>query len=192
MYRNNTWRSQIKRSCIVPYGGTAGQPLGYAVGFTVPKGAGTGIFKEGKTYTFVVSGIAKEEIDYNPSANPNILAGNVMLTSRATGSTIENLGYNTDLGDTRIIPTKDGKYDTTMFGNTKTLDENEATALTSLMYTLDNMKAQYQSGMFTGDMNRLIQLENNIKTISANIAAITGKHASDIEMSIGNYILNVE
>lgn len=79
-----------------------------------------------------------------------------------------------------------------MFGNTKTLDENEATALTSLMYTLDNMKAQYQSGMFTGDVNRLIQLENNIKTISANIAAITGKHASDIEMSIGNYILNVE
>ena len=192
MYRNNTWRSQIKRSCIVPYGGTAGQPLGYAVGFTVPKGAGTGIFKEGKTYTFVVSGIAKEEIDYNPSANPNILAGNVMLTSRATGSAIENLGYNTDLGDTRIIPTKDGKYNTTMFGNTKTLDENEATSLTSLMYTLDNMKAQYQSGMFTGDMNRLIQLENNIKTISANIAAITGKHASDIEMSIGNYILNVE
>ena len=181
MYRNNTWRSQIKRSCIVPYGGTAGQPLGYAVGFTVPKGAGTGIFKEGKTYTFVVSGIAKEEIDYNPSANPNILAGNVMLTSRATGSTIENLGYNTDLGDTRIVPTKDGKYDTTMFGNTKTLNENEATSLTSLMYTLDNMKTQYQSGMFTGDMNRLIQLENNIKTISTNIAAITGKHASDIE-----------
>lgn len=192
MYRNNTWRSQIKRSCIVPYGGTAGQPLGYAIGFTVPEGAGTGKFKEGKTYTFVVSGIAKEEIDYNPSANPNILAGNVILTSRATGSTIENLGYNTDLGDTRIVPTKDGKYNTTMFGNTKTLDENEATALTSLMYTLDNMKAQYQSGMFTGDMNRLIQLENNIKTISANIATITGKHASDIEMSIGNYILNVE
>ena len=149
MYRNNTWRSQIKRSCIVPYGGTAGQPLGYAVGFTVPKGAGTGIFKEGKTYTFVVSGIAKEEIDYNPSANPNILAGNVMLTSRATGSTIENLGYNTDLGDTRIIPTKDGKYDTTMFGNTKTLDENEATILTFLIYTLDNMKVQYRFGMFT-------------------------------------------
>lgn len=192
MYRNNTWRSQIKRSCIVPYGGTAGQPLGYAIGFTVPEGAGTGIFKEGKTYTFVVSGIAKEEIDYNPSANPNILAGNVMLTSRATGSTIENLGYNTDLGDTRIVPTKDGKYDTTMFGNTKTLDENEATTLTSLMYTLDNMKTQYQSGMFTGDINKLVQLENNIKTISANIADITGKHASDIEMSIGNYILNVE
>lgn len=192
MYRNNTWRSQIKRSCIVPYGGTAGQPLGYAIGFTVPEGAETGNFKKGKTYTFIVSGIAKEEIDYNPSANPNILAGNVMLTSRATGSTIENLGYNTDLGDTRIVPTKDGKYDTTMFGNTKTLDENEATALTSLMYTLDNMKAQYQSGMFTGDINRLIQLENNIKTISTNIAAITGKRASDIEMSIGNYILNVE
>ena len=192
MYRNNTWRSQIKRSCIVPYGGTAGQPLGYAIGFTVPKGANTGNFKEGETYTFIVSGIAKEEIDYNPSANPNILAGNVMLTSRATGSTIENLGYNTDLGDTRIIPTKDGKYDTTMFGNTKTLNENEATSLTSLMYTLDNIKAQYQSGMFTGDINRLTQLENNIKTISANIADITGKHASDIEMSIGNYILNVE
>lgn len=192
MYRNNTWRSQIKRSCIVPYGGTAGQPLGYAIGFTVPKGAKTGNFKEGETYTFIVSGIAKEEIDYNPSANPNILAGNVMLTSRATGSTIENLGYNTDLGDTRIIPTKDGKYDTTMFGNTKTLNENEATSLTSLMYTLDNIKAQYQSGMFTGDINRLTQLENNIKTISANIADITGKHASDIEMSIGNYILNVE
>ena len=41
-------------------------------------------------------------------------------------------------------------------------------------------------------MSNYNKLENNIKTISANIAAITGKHASDIEMSIGNYILNVE
>ena len=192
MYRNNTWRNQIKRSCIIPYGGAVGQPLGYAIGFTVPKGADTGKFKEGKTYTFVVSGIAKEEVDYNPSANPDILAGNMILTSRATGGTIENLGYNTDLGDTRITPNNKGEYNTTMFGNTKELNENEATDLTAMLYTLNNLKSQYQSGMFAGDINRLTQLENSIKEVSANIAAITGKNAYDIEMSIGNYILNVE
>lgn len=192
MYRNNTWRNQIKRNCIIPYGGAIGQPLGYAIGFTVPKGAETGKFKEGKTYTFVVSGIAKEEVDYNPSANPNILAGNMILTSRATGGTIENLGYNTDLGDTRMIPTNTGNYNTTMFGNTKELNENEATDLVAIMYTLNNFKSQYQSGMFNGDINRLIQFENSIKEVSANVAAITGKNASDIEMAIGNYILNVE
>lgn len=192
MYRNNTWRNQIKRSCIIPYGGAVGQPLGYAIGFTVPKGADTGKFKEGKTYTFVVSGIAKEEVDYNPSANPDILAGNMILTSRATGGTIENLGYNTDLGDTRITPNNKGEYNTTMFGNTKELNEDEATNLTAMLYTLNNLKNQYQSGMFAGDINRLAQLENSIKEISANIAAITGKNASDVEMSIGNYILNIE
>lgn len=192
MYRNNTWRNQIKRSCIVPYGGTAGQPLGYAIGFTVPKGAETGEFKEGETYTFVVSGIFKEEVDYNPSANPNILAGNVIGISRASGGTIENLGYNTDLGDTRIIPTSDGNYNTSMFGNTKSFNVNEATDLTAMMYYINNLKSQYQSGIFGNDINRLIQLENSIKDISFNIANIIGKNASDIEMSIGNYILNVE
>lgn len=192
MYRNDTWRNQIKRSCIVPYGGTAGQPLGYAIGFTVPKGAETGKFKEGETYTFVVSGIMKEEANYNPSANPDILAGNVMLTSKATGSNIENIGYNSDLGDTRIIPSTNGKYNTSMFGNTRQLGEEEATKLTSLMYTLENIKSQYQAGLFSTDNNRLLQLSNSLKIISNNIASITNKNPEDIELMIGNYMLNIE
>lgn len=192
MYRNDTWRNQIKRSCIVPYGGTAGQPLGYAIGFTVPKGAETGKFKEGETYTFVVSGIMKEERNYNPSANPDILAGNVMFTSKATGSNIENIGYNSDLGDTRIIPSTNGRYNTSMFGNTRQLGEEEATKLTSLMYTLENIKSQYQAGLFSTDNNRLLQLSNSLKVISNNIASITNKNPEDIELMIGNYMLNIE
>ena len=189
MYRNDTWRNQIKRSCIVPYGGTAGQPLGYAIGFTVPKGAGTGKFKEGETYTFVVSGIMKEEVDYNPSANPNILAGNVMLTSKATGGSIENIGYDSNLGDTRIVPSNNGKYATTMLGNTKQLTEKEATDLTSLIYTLDNIKSQYQAGIFNNDINRIQQLANSLKVISNNVSTIINKNPMDVEMMIGNYIL---
>lgn len=192
MYRNDTWRKQVKRSCIIPYGGATGQPMGYAIGFTVPEGAATGDFKEGKTYTFIISGILKEEVDYNPSANPDILAGNVMLTSRATGGAIENLGYDSELGDTRIIPVGNGGYDTNMFGNRKTLNETEATDLTAMLYTIGNIKAQYQAGIFSNDINRLQQLSNTIKSISTNIAGITDKRASDIEMIIGNYILNAE
>ena len=192
MYRNDTWRNQIKRSCIVPSGGTAGQPLGYAIGFTVPKGAETGKFKEGETYTFVVSGIMKEETNYNPSANPDILARNVMITSKATGSNIENIGYNSDLGDTRIIPSTNEKYNTSMFGNTRQLGEEEATKLTSLMYTLENIKSQYQAGLFSTDNNRLLQLSNSLKVISDNIASITNKNPADIELMIGNYMLNIE
>lgn len=189
MYRNDTWRNQIKRSCIVPYGGTAGQPLGYAIGFTVPKGAETGKFKEGETYTFVVSGIMKEEENYNPSANPNILAGNVMLTSKATGGSIENIGYDSNLGDTRIVPSNNGKYTTTMLGNTKQLNEKEATDLTSLIYTLDNIKSQYQAGIFNNDINRIQQLANSLKVISNDVSTIINKNPMDVEMMIGNYIL---
>lgn len=189
MYRNDTWRNQIKRSCIVPYGGTAGQPLGYAIGFTVPKGAETGKFKEGETYTFVVSGIMKEEENYNPSANPNILAGNVMLTSKATGGSIENIGYDSNLGDTRIVPSNNGKYSTTMLGNTKQLTEKEATDLTSLIYTLDNIKSQYQAGIFNNDINRIQQLANSLKVISNDVSTIINKNPMDVEMMIGNYIL---
>lgn len=189
MYRNDTWRNQIKRSCIVPYGGTAGQPLGYAIGFTVPKGAETGKFKEGETYTFVVSGIMKEEENYNPSANPNILAGNVMLTSKATGGSIENIGYDSNLGDTRIVPSNNGKYTTTILGNTKQLTEKEATDLTSLIYTLDNIKSQYQAGIFNNDINRIQQLANSLKVISNNVSTIINKNPMDVEMMIGNYIL---
>lgn len=189
MYRNDTWRNQIKRNCIVPYGSTAGQPLGYAIGFTVPKGAETGKFKEGETYTFVVSGIMKEERDYNPSANPNILAGNAIYTSRATGGSIENIGYDSNLGDTRIVPSNNGKYTTTMLGNTKQLNEKEATDLTSLIYTLDNIKSQYQAGIFNNDINRIQQLANSLKVISNNVSTIINKNPMDVEMMIGNYIL---
>lgn len=189
MYRNDTWRNQIKRNCIVPYGSTAGQPLGYAIGFTVPKGAETGKFKEGETYTFVVSGIMKEERDYNPSANPNILAGNSIYTSRATGGSIENIGYDSNLGDTRIVPSNNGKYTTTMLGNTKQLNEKEATDLTSLIYTLDNIKSQYQAGIFNNDINRIQQLANSLKVISNNVSTIINKNPMDVEMMIGNYIL---
>ena len=60
------------------------------------------------------------------------------------------------------------------------------------MYTLENIKSQYQAGLFSTDNNRLLQLTNSLKVISDNIASITNKNPEDIELMIGNYMLNIE
>ena len=112
-----------------------------------------------------------------------------MITANATGGSIENIGYDSNLGDTRIVPSNNGKYATTMLGNTKQLTEKEATDLTSLIYTLDNIKSQYQAGIFNNDINRIQQLANSLKVISNNVSTIINKNPMDVEMMIGNYIL---
>lgn len=126
IYSNDDWRKHASRACVIPIGVQAGQPSTYAVTVTVPKGAETGDFDAGKTYRFIVSGTTQEAIDYNPTTNPSILATNAMNISRSMNSTIENIGYSSALGDTRITPVSNGKYSTTMFGNYGTIDAGQA------------------------------------------------------------------
>ncbi len=192
MYRNNEWKSKIKRSVMIPIGGGTGQPKGYIVGFTVPKGAETKNFKEGQTITFVVSGTTEEEINYDPSYNPSILANNIIQTSKATGSIINNMGYSTDFGDTRIIPTKEGKYSTNIMGSNKVLNESEAENIVGNIITLEQLKSQYLSGIYSDTPEHLEQLSNSLSVIANNIASITGQKYEDVELIIGNYFQNAE
>lgn len=188
IYSNDDWRKSAKRACVVPIGVQAGQPSTYAITVNVPEGAATGKFKAGETYRFIVSGIAQEGVDYNPTTNPSILATNAMNISRSMNSTIENFGYSSALGDTRITPVSNGQYSTAMFGNYGTIDAGQAEALTTYLYTLNNIKSQYQAGMFTDNRYRAEQLENSLQTISKEIAPIVNKDPYSVELSIINYL----
>lgn len=188
IYSNDEWRKKAKRACVVPIGVQAGQPSTYAITVNVPEGATTGKFKAGETYRFIVSGIAQEGVDYNPTTNPSILATNAMNISRSMNSTIENFGYSSALGDTRITPVSNGQYSTAMFGNYGTIDAGQAEALTTYLYTLNNIKSQYQAGMFTDNRYRAEQLENSLQAISKEIAPIVNKDPYSVELSIINYL----
>lgn len=188
IYSNDTWRNYASRACVVPVGVQAGQPSTYAITVTVPEGAETGKFKAGKLYRFIVSGGTQEAIDYNPTTNPSILATNAMNISRSMNSTIENFGYSSALGDTRITPVSNGKYSTTMFGNYGTIDAGQAEDLTTYLYTINNIKSQYQAGLFTDNRYRAEQLENSLQDISKAIAPIVNKDPYSVELSIINYL----
>ena len=188
IYSNDEWRKYASRACVVPVGVQAGQPSAYAITVTVPKDLQNDTFTAGKTYRFIVSGGTQEAIDYNPTTNPSILATNAMNISRSMNSTIENFGYSSALGDTRITPVSNGKYSTAMFGNYGTIDAGQAEDLTTYLYTLNNIKSQYQAGMFTDNRYRVEQLENSLRDISKAIAPIVNKDPYSVELSIINYL----
>ena len=189
IYSNDTWRKYASRACVVPVGVQAGQPSTYAITVTVPEGAETGDFKAGQTHRFIVSGTTQEATDYNPTTNPSILATNAMNISKSMNSTIENFGYSSALGDTRITPVGNNKYSTAVFGNYGTIDAADAEALTTHLYTINNIKNQYQAGIFT-DKYRVEQLNNSIEAISKEIAPIVNKDPYSIQLSIVNYLTN--
>lgn len=191
LYRSDAAKKYVKRNCIVPKGTTAGQAPGYVIGFTVPKGLETGDFKEGETYTITISGMLEEYTNYNPSANPDILAENMVKTARSINGSIDNLGYNEELGDTRFIPTNNSKYSTNIFGCKKNIDEQTAKKLIGSLYSLENIKGQYQSGVFN-DINKLTLLKNSIEDMSNYISSMIDVNPNDIEMMIGNYLLKEE
>lgn len=192
MYNNDTWANSIKRTVVIPTGGGMGQPKGYALSLTIPKGAATSNYKEGEHYRFIVSGVMEEEINYDPSFNPNILASNSMLISRATGSNVEAIGYDEDFGDTRLVAKKDGTYDTSFMGSTKNLTYDEAEQYVAIFNTLEQLKSQYNAGVFHDSQAHVEQLYNSLQVIATNLSNITDVNANDIAMIIGNYLNNAD
>lgn len=188
MYSDTSWKNNIKRTVLSPSGAQIGQPKGYTLSFTVPKGADTGKYKEGDHVRFNVYGIMEEEINYDPSYNPTVLANNAMQISRATGSIIENLGYNSHFGDTRLRPNKmDNYYNSTFMGTNNILSADKAEQLSSLLISLEQMKAQYLNGTYSDSQEHLVQLDNSLKSIANAISDASGASANDIYYSIGNY-----
>lgn len=188
IYSDNNTKKDVSRSVLIPSGNRLGQPKGYTIGFVVPKGFGIGDYKEGEYYRFNVYGTIDEEINYDPSYNPDIIANNKIQASRATGGTIENFGYNDNLGDTRLQPTLTGEYKTALLGKEITLNEQDAQDLTKCLLILQRTKINYWNGIYHDTEHHAALFNNSIVTLCNEIATITNKPIADVIQSVYNYI----
>lgn len=192
MYRSDTYKKQIKRDVMIPTGGNMGQPKGYIVGFTVPEDIKSKHFKAGQNVTFVVKGIIEEEINYDPSYNPNVLANNIIQTSKSTNGTINNIGYDKNFGDTRLIPKNDGKYYTNIMGSDIELNDKDAENVLINMITLEQLKSQYLNGVYSDSEDHLKQLQDALGVVINNISNVIKQDYDDVELIVGNYFLDIE
>lgn len=193
MYADDTQRKKIKRAIKIPTGTEAGGTQGYVLSFTVPKGFGNKHFKEGQKVNIIISGVNQEEVNFNPSMNPNVLASNAIVTSRATGGPIEIQGYDTNLGNTDLVPTKNGKYASTFMGNAKNMTPEEAEYYTTLMYTLQQFKGQLESGAYNlADPNQVTLVNNKFDTLVDELSKVTDTSRNSVATAIFNMIKSGE
>lgn len=185
MYSSDENRKKITRLAAKATGNVLGEPLGYYLSFTVPKNAANDTYKEGQHVRFKVSAINTEDVSfYNPNYNPEVLAGNAILISRANKVPVENLGYNNNFGSTMLTPTKSGGFQSMFMGKAKILAPSDAEKLTADYYSLEQMKVNYQNGQYTN----LNLLQNSIVKLSTDIANITGKNPQQVCDACVNYL----
>lgn len=193
MYADDTQRKKIKRAIKIPTGTEAGGTQGYVLSFTVPKGFGNKHFKEGQKVNIIVSGVSEEEINFNPSMNPSVLASNAIVTSRATGGPVEIQGYDANLGNTDLVPTKNGKYASTFMGNAKNMTPEEAEYYTTLMYTLQQFKGQLEGGAYNlADPNQVTLVNNKFDNLVNELSKVTGTSRNSVATAVFNMIKNGE
>ena len=188
IYSDDELKSTVKRSCIVPNATYPGQPKGYKLTFTVPKGYGDGDFPDGTLVNVIIEGVLNEEKNFDPSYNPNILATNAIHVAKATGSDIENLGYNNWLGNTRISQIDDNTYNTSMFGVNKTINAKDAEKLIVNIITLQQIKANYLAGVYNTSNEHLQLLGASVEKIIDEINNILNTNPNYISQAIANYL----
>lgn len=188
IYSDDKLKSTVKRSCIVPNATYPGQPKGYKLTFTVPKGYGDGDFPDGTLVNVIIEGVLNEEKNFDPSYNPNILATNAIHVAKATGSDIENLGYNNWLGNTRISQIDDNTYNTSMFGVNKTINAKDAEKLIVNIITLQQIKANYLAGVYNTSNEHLQLLGASVEKIIDEINNILNTNPNYISQAIANYL----
>lgn len=185
MYSSDENRKKITRLAAKATGNVLGEPLGYYLSFTVPKNAANDTYKEGQQVRFKVSAINTEDVSfYNPNYNPEVLAGNAILISRANKVPIENLGYNNNFGSTVLTPIKSGGFQSMFMGKSKVLNYDKAEKLTANYYNLEQIKTNYQNGQYTN----LELLKNSIIELAKDIANITGKNPQQVCDACVNYL----
>lgn len=185
MYSSDENRKKITRLAAKATGNVLGEPLGYYLSFTVPKNAANDTYKEGQKVRFKVSAINTEDVSfYNPNYNPEVLAGNAILISRANKVPIENLGYNNNFGSTVLTPTKSGGFQSMFMGKSKVLNHDKTEKLTANYYNLEQIKTNYQNGQYTN----LELLKNSIIELAKDIANITGKNPQQVCYACVNYL----
>lgn len=190
MYTDNSAKTKIKRQTLRASGINKGEPLGYVLTFTVPKGHGNDSYKEGQHVKFKVAGTTTDDVNfYNPNFNPDVLAENNVLITKNTNIPIHNLGYTKDFGDTSLKPIAGGNYKSYFMGNNAVISANAAQQLSSCMMQLEDIKNNYHAGIYNlNDKHSQALLANSIQAIAVNVAQCTGKSASSIYRAAINYI----
>lgn len=194
MYSSDENRKKITRLAAKATGNVLGEPLGYYLSFTVPKNAANDTYKEGQHVRFKVSAINTEDVSfYNPNYNPEVLAGNAILISRANKVPVENLGYNNNFGSTMLTPIKSGGFQSMFMGKAKVLAPSDAEKLTADYYSLEKTKVDYQNGQYSGNTTeehyyKTKLLDNSLKSIAKDISTITGKNAQQVYDACVNYL----
>ena len=190
MYLDNP--NNIKREWS---GGTSTLPAGFMFTFTVPENdkSDIGTKYKGKTMGIYAAASLDDGSGYDPTTNPRFIAQNLITTSKATNSPLENMGYNNDLGDTRAVPTGNGYYDINFLGYENTIDEYEATDYAEQLYRLELFKAQLPtilSNINLTQEQRTQIVRNNIEALSNSLANITDTSPEEVALAIQNYMLN--
>ena len=197
MYSDETLKRKIARDIKIPTGTEAGGTQGYKLVFTVPEGMGNKSFKEGERVSLLISGVSAEEVNFNPSLNPDVLASNAITLSKSTGGNVEIGGYSDNLGYTDLQYNSSGNnagtFTTGFMGGIKTLNEKDAIVYSTAMFTLRQFKVNVYAGMYdiyTPEGLKL--LRNKITKIATPLATVTGNRVDYVEQSILNYISEPE
>lgn len=158
---------------------------GYYLTFTVPNNDNDDIASTyaGKQFKLLVSGTLDEGYNYNPAENASNIANNLMITSNATNQPIENLGYDNDLGDTRIINNK-GKYEINLLGHKKEVDYFSAQKYAETMIELNRFKYSLKAGLYPNQE----LIKNSAKALINDLYNITGLDVESLENSILRFI----
>lgn len=190
MYTDDSAKTKIKRQTLRASGINKGEPLGYILTFTVPKGHGNDSYKEGQQVKFKVAGVNIEDVNfYNPNFNPDVLAENNVLITKNTNIPIHNLGYTKDFGDTSLKPIAGGNYKSYFMGNDKIISADAAQQLSACMMQLEDIKNNYHAGVYNmNNGNSIALLTNSIQAIATNIAQCTGKNPTSVYKAAINYI----
>lgn len=172
--------------------GDDNMPEGYYFSFTVPANDKNDITEgyRGKTINMYVTGSIDDGSGYKINNNPRYIAQNFIGTSKATGAPVENFGYSTSLGDTRLLPQNDGTYTTGILGRHTTLNERQAELVTEQLMRLEQMKYQIPNLAANTQLNseqKREVLQNHIDAYAKNLASVLSVSPEVLGVAIANY-----
>ena len=188
-YMANNKRNNLNVTYMTAQGNLGSMPNnGYYLTFDVPDNTDNEVAKKykGKHMKIYIGGTMNEGYNYEPSLNATHIADNNFQVAKSTRTDIENLGYNNNLGDTRIINKGAGKYSIGFLGHNKVVTENQAISYNRNMELLRQMKEDLWSGAY----DNATLLDNSINALAAEIARNTGNNLEQTNNAIRRYLSN--
>lgn len=188
-YMANNKRNNLNVTYMTAQGNLGSMPNnGYYLTFDVPDNTDNEVAKKykGKHMKIYIGGTMNEGYNYEPSLNATHIADNNFQVAKSTRTDIENLGYNNNLGDTRIINRGAGKYSIGFLGHNKIVTENQAISYNRNMELLRQMKEDLWSGAY----DNATLLDNSIDALAVEIARNTGNNLEQTNNAIRRYLSN--